>query len=156
MGNLRRHIRESHDKIKKPCSICGKEFGMSNHRRHIRMVHNNESTKCPHCEKFMFIFNLNTHIQIVHNKLKRICELCKAEVPFWSMSVHKRKVHDIKKTVYDEPLNHSPESVSTESSSCDFETVGKEQIFNLEKEKHDKDYSSILSKEKLQNKNQFE
>ena len=99
------------------------------------MVHNNESTKCPHCEKFMFIFNLNTHIQIVHNKLKRICELCKAEVPFWSMSVHKRKVHDIKKAVYNEPLNHSPESVSTESSSCDFETVWKEQIFNREKRK---------------------
>ena len=155
MGNLRRHIRESHDKVKKPCSICGKEFGMSNHRRHIRMVHNNESTKCPHCEKFIFIFNLKSHIQVVHNKLKKICELCQVAVPFWSMSVHKRKVHSSKNAMYNETLHHSPEAVLVKSSSCDLEIESKEQISNLKKKKHDKDYSAILSKEKLQNKSRL-
>ena len=151
VSNLKRRIREFHDKIRKPCFICRKEFGISKHRRNIIMVHNNESTKFLHCGKFITAFNLNMHIQSVHNKLKK-CELCKVEVLFWSMSVHRGKVHAIGKTIYNETLNPSTEGVSNESSSCNLETELKEQISNLKREIQDKDYGLILSEEKLQNK----
>merc|ERR1712176_1167514 len=96
---LSRHVRETHERIKKPCPHCEKEFAMSNLSRHIRQVHNNESTECPDCGKALTISNLNKHIKSVHKKLKKTCDICNEEVPYSSISVHKRKVHNIGKPI---------------------------------------------------------
>jgi len=76
VDNFSRHIRETHERIKKRCPQCGKEFAMSNLLRHIRQVHTKESMECPYCDKTITISNLNKHIKSVHKKVKKTCERC--------------------------------------------------------------------------------
>ena len=66
--NLRRHVKEFLEGIKKPCPQSGKDHGIANMSRHIRQVHKNEPTKSPDCGKALTIYNLNKHIQSVHKQ----------------------------------------------------------------------------------------
>ena len=99
MDNLGRHMREQHERIKKPCPHCEKEFAMSNLSRHIRQVHNNETIECPFCNKQMSNPNINKHIKTIHKRLKKSCDICNVDLPFAAMSVHRRKVHNIGKPI---------------------------------------------------------
>ena len=97
VDNLGRHMREQHERIKKPCPHCEKEFAMSNLARHVRQVHDNQTTQCPFCNKTLSNPNLNKHIKTIHKRLKKSCDICNEELPYSIISVHRRKAHNIGK-----------------------------------------------------------
>ena len=80
-GNLKKHIKAVHDKIKDfDCKLCHAEFGRKSHLdRHIKTVHNKiKDFDCKLCDyKCGFKDALDRHIKTVHEGLKpHECKLC--------------------------------------------------------------------------------
>jgi uncharacterized Zn-finger protein len=99
-GNLKRHIKMVHDKIKDfECSLCDYKFSTKgNLKTHIKQVHDKiKDVQCSLCEyKFSTKGNLKTHIKQVHDKIKDFeCTLCEYKCSEKNtLKKHIKQVHD--------------------------------------------------------------
>ncbi|XP_055711886.1 zinc finger protein ZFP2-like [Phlebotomus papatasi] len=84
--NLRRHIEDIHEKIKKAkgkdsyqCNMCDKTFKNHYFLTKHRMIHSaSKKNVCPHCNQvYSTKQNLRRHIEDIHEKLRNhLCTIC--------------------------------------------------------------------------------
>ena len=79
MQNLKKHIRQEHDKIQYKCEECEKSFKKYKElKQHVVMVHStDEKYNCEHCGKrFKDLGFLRSHIQYHHEAPRYKCSFC--------------------------------------------------------------------------------
>ena len=80
LNNLKSHMNIVHKKQNacRPCPICKQLSTKKNLRRHIRDVHERESFKCGSCNRcFSKEDKLNSHMKVAHNKKTNFkCKKC--------------------------------------------------------------------------------
>ena len=99
-GNLKRHIKAIHDKIKDfECDKCNKSFSQNGHlQQHIKLIH--DKIKDIHCNLCEYSCSANgtlqQHIKLVHDKIKdHKCNLCEYSCSAnGALQYHIKAVHD--------------------------------------------------------------
>ena len=96
--NLRRHIRNVHERENFKCDLCNRcYFKEQMLKRHKAIAHNKKTNfKCEICNfNFTQKDNLDTHVKSVHEKIREhVCEVCNRAFLFrYKLKRHMNALH---------------------------------------------------------------
>jgi KRAB domain-containing zinc finger protein len=129
-GNLKRHIKIVHNKIKDfKCTLCEFKCSLNSHLKiHIKQVHDKiKDFECQECEfKFSTNSHLKQHIKQVHDKIKDFeCQEC--EFKFSTKGNLKQHIKQVHNKIKDFKCNF-----------CDFNSSLNSHLKQHIKQVHDK------------------